>query len=75
MKSTWDQEVPKDTIKAWSALAEDLSTLSDITFSSEAENREEPLKFYIFCDASMYINGFVIYAVQRGKCPTDTGSK
>ena len=60
MKSNWDQEVPKDAIKAWSALAEELPSLSDITFLHEAVNTEEPLKLYIFCD-------FVIYAVQGEK--------
>ena len=68
MKSNWDKEILEETIKVWSALAEDLSSLSDITFLREV-NTEEPLKLYIFCDASLYVYGFVVYALLVGKSP------
>ena len=67
MKSNWDQEVPEDTIKKWSPVAEDLYTLSDISFPREAVNTKEPLKLYIFCDSSPYAYSFVVYAVQGRK--------
>ena len=60
----WDQKLDKDLLSRWVKLCKTFKEVSNVSFARRVFNSDNPIKLYVFADASKEAYGCAIYVVQ-----------